>query len=392
MQKPQKNEIELTPSEIERFARHLTLAEIGIEGQKQLKGSSVLCIGAGGLGSPLLLYLAAAGVGRIGIVDFDLVDESNLQRQVIHSTKWIGKSKADSAKERLLEINPTCKVELYKEVLCNENALEIISPYDLVCDCTDNFPSRYLINDACVLLKKPYIYGSIQQFEGQVSVFNLDEHSPNYRDLVPIPPPPYLVPSCEEGGVVGVLPGLIGTMQATEVIKIITGIGTTLSGRILIFNALSMNFKELKLTKDPDTPQIEKLINYKEFCNHIKSSKASGEEPSIPSIPSISVKEIRGLIKNSPEKIIVVDVRTKMETDAYKLPNSKLIPLKDIESREATEYLKKVTSTRKLFILCQKGSRSKKALLILKKQGINGTNILGGLDAWLKESNLDNEI
>ncbi|MFL0737587.1 MAG: molybdopterin-synthase adenylyltransferase MoeB, partial [Prochlorococcus sp.] len=232
-------DVDLNPDEVARFSRHLILPEVGITGQKRLKKASVLCVGTGGLGSPLLLYMAAAGVGHIGIVDFDVVELSNLQRQVIHGTSWVGQLKTGSARARILEINPNCQVDVYEKALTSDNALEIIQPYDIVCDCTDNFPSRYLVNDACVLLGKPNIYGSIHRFEGQATVFNLDAQSPNYRDLVPEPPPAGLVPSCVEGGVMGVLPGLIGLIQATEVIKIITGIGTTLSGRLLIVDALA---------------------------------------------------------------------------------------------------------------------------------------------------------
>ena len=269
---PDTTGIALSPDEVARFARHLILPEVGMEGQKRLKASSVLCVGTGGLGSPLLLYLAAAGVGRIGIVDFDVVDHSNLQRQVIHGTSWVGKPKIESAKARILEINPHCQVDLYETALSSENALEIVRPYDIVCDGTDNFPTRYLVNDACVLLGKPNVYGSIFRFEGQATVFNLDAESPNYRDLFPEPPPPGMVPSCAEGGVVGVLPGIIGVIQATEAIKVIAGIGEPLIGRFLIYDALRMKFRELKLRKDPDCPvcgthpTVTTLIDYEEFC------------------------------------------------------------------------------------------------------------------------------
>ena len=287
---PDTSGVQLSPDEVARFARHLILPEVGMEGQKRLKAASVLCVGTGGLGSPLLLYLAAAGVGRLGIVDFDVVDHSNLQRQVIHGTSWVGKPKIESAKARILELNPHCQVDLYETALTSENALEIISGYDLVCDGTDNFPTRYLVNDACVLLGKPNVYGSIFRFEGQATVFNLDSASPNYRDLFPEPPPPGMVPSCAEGGVVGVLPGIIGVIQATEAVKIITGIGTTLSGRLLLFDALAMKFRELKLRPNPERPVIDKLIDYQEFCG--VGGTAPGQEES-GAVESISVGELK---------------------------------------------------------------------------------------------------
>ncbi|NES95392.1 MAG: molybdopterin-synthase adenylyltransferase MoeB, partial [Desertifilum sp. SIO1I2] len=251
MLNPNLEEIQLTKEDYERYSRHLILPEIGLDGQKRLKAASVLCIGTGGLGSPLLLYLAAAGIGRIGIVDFDVVDYSNLQRQVIHGTSWVGKPKIESAKNRILEINPDCQVDLYETRLSSENALQIVEPYDIVIDGTDNFPTRYLVNDACVLLNKPNVYGSIFRFEGQATVFNYQD-GPNYRDLYPEPPPPGMVPSCAEGGVLGILPGIIGVIQATEAVKIITGAGTTLSGRLLLYNALEMKFRELKLRPNPE--------------------------------------------------------------------------------------------------------------------------------------------
>lgn len=261
MLNPNLDEIQLTKDDYERYSRHLILPEVGLEGQKRLKAASVLCVGTGGLGAPLLLYLAAAGVGRIGIVDFDVVDSSNLHRQVIHGTSWVGKPKIASAKNRIHEINPNCQVDLYETRLSASNALDIIRPYDIVADGTDNFPTRYLVNDACVLLDKPNVYGSIFRFEGQATVFNY-EGGPNYRDLYPEPPPPGMVPSCAEGGVLGILPGIIGVIQATETVKIIIRQGNTLSGRLLLFNALEMKFRELKLRPNPIRPIIEKLIDY----------------------------------------------------------------------------------------------------------------------------------
>ena len=276
MLNPNLDSIELNKDEYERYARHIILPEVGLEGQKRLKAASVLCIGTGGLGSPLLLYLAASGIGRIGIVDFDVVDHSNLQRQVIHGTSWVGKPKIESAKNRILEINPTCQVDLYETRLSSENALKILEPYDVIIDGTDNFPTRYLTNDACVLLNKPNVYGSIFRFEGQATVFNY-EGGPNYRDLYPEPPPPGMVPSCAEGGVLGVLCGIIGTIQATEAIKIILRVdpAKTLSGRLLLYDAMGMKFRELKLRPNPVRPVIEKLIDYEQFCGIPQSSSPS---------------------------------------------------------------------------------------------------------------------
>ncbi|MEE2751010.1 MAG: molybdopterin-synthase adenylyltransferase MoeB, partial [Myxococcota bacterium] len=256
---------ELSNAEIARYSRHLILDEVGLDGQRRLKGSSVLCVGTGGLGSPLLMYLAAAGVGRIGIVDFDVVDESNLQRQVLHGSSTVGQPKVKSAEGRLKDINPFLQLDLFEEPLTSENALRILEPYDVVVDGTDNFPTRYLVNDACVILGKPNVYGSIFKFEGQATVFNY-EGGPNYRDLYPEPPPPGLVPSCAEGGVLGILPGVIGCIQANETIKILLGVGTSLSGRLLLYDALNMKFRELKLRRDPDAKPIETLIDYQQFC------------------------------------------------------------------------------------------------------------------------------
>ena len=255
MLNPNLEAIELTKDEYQRYSRHIILPEVGLEGQKRLKAASVLCIGSGGLGSPLLLYLAAAGIGRIGLVDFDIVDSSNLQRQIIHSESWVGKPKIQSAKNRIHSINPHCQVDLYETAISSANALDILAPYDVVIDGTDNFPTRYLTNDACVLLNKPNVYGSIFRFEGQATVFNY-EGGPNYRDLYPEPPPPGMVPSCAEGGVLGVLCGIIGTIQATEAIKIILGAENTLSGRLLLYNAWDMKFRELKLRPNPERPVI----------------------------------------------------------------------------------------------------------------------------------------
>jgi adenylyltransferase/sulfurtransferase len=410
---PDLKTIQLNQQEYERYSRHLILPEVGVEGQKRLKAASVLCIGTGGLGAPLLMYLAAAGVGRIGIVDFDIVDASNLQRQVIHGTSWIGKPKIESAKNRIHEINPHCQVDLYETMVSSENALEIMAPYDIVVDGTDNFPTRYLVNDACVLLNKPNVYGSIYRFEGQATVFNYrggwqrpedwdklsseqkktardsdrdwiydaDAPAPNYRDLYPEPPPPGLVPSCAEGGVLGILPGIIGVIQATETIKIILGKGTTLSGRLLLFDALKMSFRELKLRPNPVRPVITELIDYQQFCG-IPQAKAM-ESQDQNQIPEITVSELKELI-NNPDYVIV-DVRNPSEWEIGKIPNTTLIPLPDIENGNGVDQVRALMGDRKLVVHCKMGGRSLKALGILKQVGIDGINVKGGINAWSEE-------
>jgi sulfur-carrier protein adenylyltransferase/sulfurtransferase len=376
---PDTSGVQLSPDEVARFSRHLILPEVGMEGQKRLKAASVLCVGTGGLGSPLLLYLAAAGVGRLGIVDFDVVDHSNLQRQVIHGTSWVGKPKIESAKARILEINPHCQVDLYDTALTSDNALDIIRPYDLVCDGTDNFPTRYLVNDACVLLGKPNVYGSIFRFEGQATVFNLDAESPNYRDLFPEPPPPGMVPSCAEGGVVGVLPGIIGVIQATEAVKIITGIGTTLSGRLLLFDALQMKFRELKLRPSPERPVIDRLIDYQQFCG--VGGTAPGQEEA-GSVDSISVTELKQRLDSTPDDLVLIDVRNPPEAEIAVIPGARLLPLDRIESGEAVEEVRRLAEGKTLYVHCKLGGRSAKALIALARHGINGINVAGGIDAW----------
>ena len=379
---PDISGVELSPDEIARFSRHLILPEVGMEGQKRLKGASVLCVGTGGLGSPLLLYLAAAGVGRLGIVDFDVVDHSNLQRQVIHGTSWVGKPKIESAKARIHEINPHCQVDLYETALTSENAMEIIRPYDIVCDGTDNFPTRYLVNDACGLLGKPNVYGSIFRFEGQATVFNLDAESPNYRDLFPEPPPPGLGPSCAEGGVVGVLPGIIGVIQATESVKINTGIGTTLSGRLLLFDALKMSFRELKLRPSPERPVIDKLIDYQEFCG--VGGTAPGQEEA-GAVETISVGELKTLLDAGGDDIVLLDVRMPQEAEIATIPGAVLMPLDQIENGTAIEQVRELAAGKRLYAHCKLGGRSAKALIALKREGIEGINVTGGIDAWSQE-------
>ncbi|ELP54021.1 thiF family protein [Microcystis aeruginosa TAIHU98] len=374
--------IELSKEEIQRYSRHIILPEVGLEGQKKLKAASVLCIGTGGLGSPLLLYLAAAGIGRIGIVDFDIVDSSNLQRQIIHGTSWVGKPKIVSAKDRILEINPYCQVDLYETRISSENALDILAPYDVVIDGTDNFPTRYLTNDACVLLDKPNVYGSIFRFEGQATVFNY-QGGPNYRDLYPEPPPPGMVPSCAEGGVLGVLPGVIGTIQATEAIKIILGAPDTLSGRLLLYNAWEMKFRELKLRPNPIRPVIEKLIDYEQFCG-IPQAKAQ-EAAEQQKMTEMTVVELKALIDSNANDYILIDVRNPNEYQIANIPNSVLIPLPDIENGAAIPKIKELVNGYRLIAHCKMGGRSAKALAILKDAGIEGINVKGGISAWSRE-------
>jgi sulfur-carrier protein adenylyltransferase/sulfurtransferase len=382
MLNPNLDEIQLTKDDYERYSRHLILPEVGLDGQKKLKAASVLCVGTGGLGSPLLLYLAAAGIGRIGIVDFDVVDHSNLQRQIIHGTSWVGKPKIESAKNRILEINPYCQIDLYETRLSSENALSIAEPYDIVIDGTDNFPTRYLVNDACVLLNKPNVYGSIFRFEGQATVFNY-EGGPNYRDLYPEPPPPGLVPSCAEGGVLGILPGIIGVIQATEAIKIILGQGTTLSGRLLLFDALAMKFRELKLRPNPERPVIEKLIDYEMFCG-IPQAKAE-EERQQAEMAEMSVVDLKQLIDSGADDYVLLDVRNPNEYEIARIPGSVLVPLPDIENGQGVEKVRSLVNGHRLIVHCKLGGRSAKAIGILKGAGIDGTNVTGGIQAWSRE-------
>ena len=364
----------LTPEERGRYARHLMLPELGVEGQERLKASSVLCVGAGGLGSSLLLYLAAAGVGRIGIVDGDVVELSNLQRQVIHGSSSIGVSKAQSAANRIAELNPLCRVEVHERMIDSSNALELIGDYDLVCDGSDNFPTRFLVNDACVLSRRPLVYGSVQRFDGQVSVFNATSDSPNYRDLLPEPPPAGAVPSCSEAGVMGVMPGLIGLLQATEAIKLITGLGRILDGRLLVVDALTMRFRELTLRRDTARPPIERLIDYRQFC-----------QPTVPAMDSISVIELKALLESDASAVALVDVRNPAEAEVATIPGATLIPLAQIESGEALEQIRALAADRRLLVHCKLGGRSARAVDLLMQQGIQATNVTGGIDAWSEQ-------
>ena len=369
----------LSPDERGRYARHLILPEVGLAGQERLKAASVICIGAGGLSSPLLLYLAAAGVGRIGIVDGDAVELSNLQRQVIHGSDALGRSKAKSAAARLHELNPHCRIDVHDVMLDITNVMDLIADYDVVCDGTDNFVSRYLINDACVLSGKPLIYGSVQRFEGQVSVFNCNPDSPNFRDLLPVPPLPGAIPSCSEAGVMGVMPGLIGLLQATETIKLITGIGRCLDGRLLVVDALSMRFRELTLRRDPDRAPIKELID----CAQFSGSATTEMDPS--ALETITVMELKALLERDAGNVALVDVRNPAEAEIVVIPSAVLIPLATIESGEAIEQVRSLAEGRRLFVHCKLGMRSAKAAHLLAEHGIQATNVTGGIDAWAQD-------
>jgi molybdopterin/thiamine biosynthesis adenylyltransferase/rhodanese-related sulfurtransferase len=386
----------LTNDEIARYSRHLILPEVGMEGQQKLKAAKVLCVGTGGLGAPLALYLAAAGVGTIGLIDFDIVDDSNLQRQIIHSTATVGMLKVDSAEIMLKGLNPHLKVVKHNTMLTSANALDILKDYDVIADGTDNFQTRYLVNDACVILKKPNAYASIFRFEGQASVFGT-EQGPCYRCLYPEPPPPGLVPSCAEGGVLGILPGLLGVIQATETIKLILGIGEPLIGRLLLVDALGMSFRTLKLRKNADcpvcgtNPTITELIDYDQFCGiappsevgplEVARDKAVGDFPVVDGIPQISVQELKRKL-DAKEDVFVLDVR---EPHEYQIVNlgAPLIPVGDIE-RRASELADKKNS--EIVVHCKSGARSQKAAVALQKAGFtNVSNLTGGILAWAEK-------
>ncbi len=371
----QASDMSLSHDEILRYSRHLLVPEVAMDGQKKLKAASVLLIGAGGLGSPAALYLAAAGVGRIGIVDFDVVDSTNLQRQIIHSSEAIGTSKLASAKARIEGLNPYVKVETYETMLSSENALELFKDYDIIADGTDNFPTRYLVNDACVLLGKPNVYGSIFRFEGQASVFYAKE-GPCYRCLYPEPPPPGLVPSCAEGGVLGVLPGTIGLIQATEAIKLILGIGEPLIGRLMLYDALSMRFRELKLRKDPDCPicgehpTITELIDYQAFCGITTADEGFTEV-------DISPLELKERLDRG-EDLMLLDVREAHEWDIAHLEGATLIPVNDV-----TERAHELSTADDIVVYCKAGTRSARAVQQLQMLGFRKLhNLRGGINAW----------
>jgi len=372
--------VELSNEEIARYSRHLIMPEVALDGQKKLRAARVLTIGAGGLGSPLAMYLAAAGVGTLGIVDFDVVDESNLQRQIIHGTSDLGRPKMESARDRIADINPNVRVEAYEEPLSSENALEIFEDFDIVVDGTDNFPTRYLVNDACVLLDKPNVYGSIFRFEGQASVFYAKE-GPCYRCLYPEPPPPGLVPSCAEGGVLGILPGAIGTIQATEAVKLILGIGEPLIGRLLLYDALGMRFREMKLRKDPscpicgENPSVTELIDYQEFCGIPQAQ----EQAAANEVPEITVQELKERLENGKE-VTVLDVREPYEYEVANI-GARLIPLGELPER-----LVELDKDETFAIHCRTGARSANAVRLLQDAGFeNVYNVKGGITAWSEE-------
>ncbi|HYS35655.1 MAG TPA: adenylyltransferase/sulfurtransferase MoeZ [Pseudonocardiaceae bacterium] len=367
---------ELTKEEIARYSRHLIIPDVGVDGQKRLKNAKVLVVGAGGLGSPALLYLAAAGVGTLGIVEFDVVDESNLQRQIIHGQSDVGRPKAESARDSIAEINPFVKVNVHQTHLSSENALDIFRDYDLIVDGTDNFATRYLVNDAAVLLGKPYVWGSIFRFEGQVSVF-WEEHGPQYRDLYPEPPPPGMVPSCAEGGVLGVLCASIGSIMVTEAIKLITGIGETLLGRLMVYDALEMSYRTIKIRKDPNGEKITELIDYDAFCGVVSEDArdaAAGH--------TITPLELKQKI-DGHEKFLLVDVREPHEFEIVRIPGSVLIPKDRILSGAA---LAELPQDRQIVLHCKSGARSAEALAALHQAGFaDAVHVGGGVLAWARE-------
>lgn len=387
------NAVALSQDEVSRYSRHLILPDVGMSGQRKLKAASVLLIGAGGLGSPLALYLAAAGIGRIGLVDYDVVDFTNLQRQVLYSSDDVGKAKIEVAKERILGINPHAQVDLYNEPLSSTNALRIFEPYDLIIDGTDNFPTRYLVNDACVMLGKPNVYGSIFRFEGQLSVFALDD-GPCYRCLYPEPPPPGLVPSCAEGGVLGVLPGIVGTMQATEAVKLIIGAGETMKNRLLLFDALSMEFTELKLRKNKnckvcgDSPTVTELIDYEQFCGmpaHDRSSYTDGSsvvEENDMNVRQMSPQTLKERLDKGDD-LFILDVREPHEWEISNLENhgAVLIPKGSVAQR-----IDELDPSKEIVVQCRTGGRSAAIVRALAPLGFNNLwNLDGGINRWAKE-------
>ena len=370
----------LSNQEVERYSRHLIMPEVGMDGQLKLKAASVLCIGAGGLGSPVAMYLAAAGVGRLGLVDFDVVDYSNLQRQVIHGTPDVGRSKLESARDTLVAINPEVAIDMHETALSSSNAFDVLGDYDIVVDGTDNFPTRYLVNDACVLLRKPNVFGSIFRFEGQASVF-ATKQGPCYRCLYPEPPPPGLVPSCAEGGVLGILPGVVGTIQATETVKLIIGVGEPLINRFMIYDALRMKFRELKLRRDPecpvcgDRPTVTQLIDYDQFCgitptDPVLDDSTSGDD--------VTVEELKFFIDNN-DGVFLLDVREPQEHQICSIPGSVLIPLGELPNR-----ISELGGHEDVVVHCKSGVRSAKAVKILSDAGFKKVrNLSGGILRWI---------
>ncbi len=371
---------ELTRQEVARYSRHLIIPDLGVVGQKRLKNAKVLVIGAGGLGSPTLLYLAAAGVGTIGVVEFDVVDESNLQRQIIHGQSDIGRSKAESARDSILEINPLVNVALHELRLEPDNAVELFEQYDLIIDGTDNFATRYLVNDAAVLAHKPYVWGSIYRFEGQVSVFWEDAPNGlglNYRDLYPEPPPPGMVPSCAEGGVLGILCASIASVMGTEAIKLITGIGDPLLGRLMVYDALDMTYRTIKIRKDPETPKITELIDYEAFCGVLSDAAADAARDS-----TLTPQELRDLL-DSDKKVALIDVREPVEWEINRIGGAELIPKSALESGEG---LARIPQDRIPVLYCKTGVRSAEALAALKKAGFSDAlHLQGGIVAWARQ-------
>jgi sulfur-carrier protein adenylyltransferase/sulfurtransferase len=374
--------MDLSNDEIRRYSRHLILPEVGLAGQKKICSTSVLCIGAGGLGSPIAMYLAAAGIGKLGLVDFDTVDFSNLQRQIIHGTADVGRPKTESARETIQRINPNVTVVVHETRLTSENAQEIIGAYDIVVDGTDNFPTRYLTNDACVLLKKVNVYGSIFRFEGQASVFAPHLGGPCYRCLYPEPPPPGMVPSCAEGGVLGVLPGIVGTIQATEILKLALGKGSSLIGRLLLFNALDMKFRELKLRRDPECPlcgehpTITRLIDYEQFCGILPEPATPDAHPD-----EVTVLELKRALDQPNLGIQVIDVREPDEQEIARIEGVPLYPLSALPQR-----FTELDPNQQYYIHCKSGVRSMKALQFLREQGFKYLkNVKGGINAWADE-------
>ena len=366
----------LTVDEVRRYSRHLIIPDVAMAGQKRLKNARVLVVGAGGLGSPALMYLAAAGVGTLGIVDFDVVDESNLQRQIIHGQSDIGRPKAESARDTVREINPLVNVIVHEERLDNDNVLEIFSGYDLILDGTDNFATRYMVNDACVLLGKPDVWGSIYRFDGQVCVF-WDKYGPNYRDLYPDPPPPGMVPSCAEGGVLGVLCASIGSVMVNEAIKLITGIGETLLGRLLVFDALEMSWHEIKIRKDPNTAKITELIDYEEFCGVVSEEAAAAAVGS-----TITPSELKELL-DSDKPLYLVDVREPAEWEIVRIPGATLIPKDQILRGDA---LASLPQDKQLVMYCKTGVRSAETLAAVKAAGFSdAVHVQGGVVAWVRQ-------
>jgi sulfur-carrier protein adenylyltransferase/sulfurtransferase len=373
---------ELTVDEVRRYSRHLIIPDVGMTGQKRLKNARVLCVGAGGLGSPALLYLAAAGVGTLGIVDFDVVDESNLQRQIIHGQSDVGRPKAESARDSITELNPLVNVVLHEERLDSDNAMEIFAQYDLIVDGTDNFATRYLVNDACVLLGKPYVWGSIYRFDGQASVF-WAEYGPCYRCLYPEPPPPGMVPSCAEGGVLGVLCASIGSIQVNEAIKVITGIGEPLAGRLMIYDALEMSYRTVRVRKDPEcavcgkNPSITELIDYEAFCGAVSEDALNAASGS-----TITATELKAMLDND-EKIFLIDVREPNEYEIVSIPGSVLMPKDQFLNGSALE---KLPQDRRIVLHCKSGARSAECLAVVKNAGFSdAVHVGGGVLAWVNQ-------